>query len=904
MKKTKITRKGLPGGPNELVTKLTTIRKSMYSTEGYKRNSPDKNRPYNIIPSGNITMKGVDFPVLGTDNLGNSQMMMPGYDYKFPGNEVFEIPMAQKGIEVKGRKGVRQNPDGTVSTHLMAREYVPNKGWVVFPTLFQNEDGTWLEIPTNNGWGRAYEEAIKRKEVYEFGEDKKAAVNFADKGSWKKPKAQFGMSVSESSKPDTYNPYDVSNFTSLLPDVSKTKEESKKTQSVYNPSKPGKFNLPVPGRPGAEKKSTNGIMVESGIPLTDIGDSRSFMEYSVKSGDTLGNIAKAFGVSVSEIANTNNIKNPNLIRVNQKLKIPDINSSNSAEGIIINDRLYPYVGDDANLFSGGDLAEKERRLNDLDDKSKIINYHNIKDPNRKYIIVDKKKAIAEVYRGPQKLYDYPIISGANSGDQSDHQTVTAAKLTEKSKEKVIDLQRKLIEAGYLPEGSDDGVPGKKTKSALKKYNVDNNENLSLNFLKWETDWSKGNFSTGAGMFTIGSKTNSEAAYGGLPGFNLHNQEGVSIATSFHGTPASRRFAFNTEDPSDNRLSNGCINCTREGIIRMHNDLEVGTPVYILPENKSNRFDIVDGKLRFTSSLGERNKEYYTKDEKGNVVTVSNKEAEKRIAEGEEGIFKSRGIQNSNLYDPSLTSSEVSKFNLDEIEKDVNMSKDRRRFNFLKSVSENKKDIASEYNIPNNAYDEIADVAYGIFGAESTFGKDNNIFEDVFKTVRKSVNSNTTNADPYFESVARRFLNTFPASRIDPKKISLGLTQLRWENFEPKAIEFLRSKGITSPYQLNKPENAAIAQMVFLAQEYNKRVFSDPSKAAHITDVRTWLPDVQNPGAVYYRDIVRKNSDEYLRYNWDSDLDKSLKVDFPKYNKGGTVDLTSKLSRIKKMMKQT
>ena len=28
-----------------------------YSKDGYKRTSKDKNNPYNIIPSGNITMK-------------------------------------------------------------------------------------------------------------------------------------------------------------------------------------------------------------------------------------------------------------------------------------------------------------------------------------------------------------------------------------------------------------------------------------------------------------------------------------------------------------------------------------------------------------------------------------------------------------------------------------------------------------------------------------------------------------------------------------------------------------------------------------------------------------------------------------------------------------------------------
>jgi hypothetical protein len=43
-----------------------------------------------VIPSGDITMKGVNFPVKGVDNLGNTKIMKPGKDYKFPGTIVKE----------------------------------------------------------------------------------------------------------------------------------------------------------------------------------------------------------------------------------------------------------------------------------------------------------------------------------------------------------------------------------------------------------------------------------------------------------------------------------------------------------------------------------------------------------------------------------------------------------------------------------------------------------------------------------------------------------------------------------------------------------------------------------------------------------------------------------------------
>ena len=43
--------------------------------------------------------------------------------------------------------------------------------------------------------------------------------------------------------------------------------------------------------------------------------------YIVKSGDTLSAIAKKFGTTVNELVKLNGIKNPNLIYVNQKLRI-------------------------------------------------------------------------------------------------------------------------------------------------------------------------------------------------------------------------------------------------------------------------------------------------------------------------------------------------------------------------------------------------------------------------------------------------------------------------------------------------------------------------------------------------------------------------------------------------------
>ncbi len=81
---------GLPNGPNYVNT----------TSEGFiisERGQWDYPGQKTLIPSNNITMKGVPYPVFGTDDTGYSQMMYPGAEYTFPGNMVYEIPMMQKG---------------------------------------------------------------------------------------------------------------------------------------------------------------------------------------------------------------------------------------------------------------------------------------------------------------------------------------------------------------------------------------------------------------------------------------------------------------------------------------------------------------------------------------------------------------------------------------------------------------------------------------------------------------------------------------------------------------------------------------------------------------------------------------------------------------------------------------
>lgn len=45
------------------------------------------------VPSNNITMKGVDYPVLGVSDTGDTKYMLPNMDYLFDGHYVTEYPL-------------------------------------------------------------------------------------------------------------------------------------------------------------------------------------------------------------------------------------------------------------------------------------------------------------------------------------------------------------------------------------------------------------------------------------------------------------------------------------------------------------------------------------------------------------------------------------------------------------------------------------------------------------------------------------------------------------------------------------------------------------------------------------------------------------------------------------------
>jgi len=73
------------------------------------------------INSNDITMQGVNYPVLGVSDTGDTKMMQPGEDYKFDGEKVTEFPMMEKGgwlDKYKAQSGETVAPYGSLQGDL------------------------------------------------------------------------------------------------------------------------------------------------------------------------------------------------------------------------------------------------------------------------------------------------------------------------------------------------------------------------------------------------------------------------------------------------------------------------------------------------------------------------------------------------------------------------------------------------------------------------------------------------------------------------------------------------------------------------------------------------------------------------------------------------------------------
>lgn len=490
----------------------------------------------------------------------------------------------------------------------------------------------------------------------------------------------------------------------------------------------------------------------------------------------------------------------------------------------------------------------KRELNSLENIDKINNFYKEGYRKGKYIIVDKKAEKYHIYQDGNLLDSYEGIFGANKGDQ---QTIT--------------------------------VVGKDREGNRKVF------------------WERGNSQTGMGEYDISERQEDDAKHGHVPAFNLYNSRGIEVPTAFHGTPKSRKKSFNNKGMT-NKLSHGCINCKDQDLKDLYykHGLDVGDKVYILPEDEGNSVNIESDKIVFSAS--KENKKKYGK--VGANVTTNKYFNEKSINSYQEelkakGYLKGkvdgkwgkatqiayeRAIKDGfdpiqDAYNKGIKPLKI-EINEEEFKKNVYNetslldvitldTTDEEEFNnttkpFVEALATNKSIIMKETGISNDAYNDIARVAFGIYGTESNYGDTHGIANNALKFYNKAgralinkaskkvgwsnklVNSSSS---PDFQSKAEVF-------GINTRENSVGPTQIRWKWIEdnPDVKKQVERLGITNNMDLLDPKKAAIVTLLLLADKYKNQLSYEDKK-----DIVNKLPATWNPGRRGYNKRTARNS---------------------------------------------
>lgn len=471
-----------------------------------------------------------------------------------------------------------------------------------------------------------------------------------------------------------------------------------------------------------------------------------------------------------------------------------------------------------------DKKQKDiNRINQLPQDQRIIEYQNRNPSKTNYAIVDKKKSTMSIYSpgSSTPLYTEPVDIGAT---KTDAQTVTKVNVT--NTQDLIDIQRKL---GIV----DDGIFGNQTKKAILEYNIKNPTNKIGYTPKYETNWDMGNSATGAGVFTISNI--DKKGYKNQPILNMMNESqkaeflktGIinNVSTSLHegynpkddeyeysGRPSAkykkvgdkwlinlgketneqfvpmndptgmRASVLNKEATRADRISNGCVRCSRPLLEKLSSNLSTGSPIYILPEDAGNQFVYENDKINLKVGSNKDYTQYQSYDGS--------------IQKGQ-GINRSQSlnyvpIKIESKYERGYPMVDSEGNNI--IGKGVDNSK-----KMAKALEDNKKSLMIDLGINGDVYNNIALLSLGIAQQESKFG-DSKLFK--LKTELTQDVGKTLAGDKSYNSK--------------------GLHQIKYDGLNTDVKQKLADYGITKS-NLDDPSKSAIAQIIIMANAYKYEI---------------------------------------------------------------------------------
>jgi len=483
-----------------------------------------------------------------------------------------------------------------------------------------------------------------------------------------------------------------------------------------------------------------------------------------------------------------------------------------------------------------DIKERKEEINKMTQADRIISSHasDSSDANDQYLIVDKKRGRMHLYRGSEEIDSFEVLTGQNEGDA---QTVTVQKYRDPSG-KAVDVNEAMANTGAKTVG----------ELMAKGYTA-------------APDWSAGNKSTGAGVFTV-SGSDPHSKYRGMPSFNLKNDQGIEVSTALHAAP-QKRDQYYDKPGEDNRKSFGCINgkCTDMNELYSKYHLTEGNQIYILPDDEDdNEFVYENGKVNF-----------HVKDSSSQTYTDA-----RGVEHEDQGINRSVNTLNASPIKMNINLESLKTQSEGEGGFSGGWSEEQYTNTikpFVETLETEKSAIMEAAHINGDVYNEIAKMTFGIFGTESNYGDEHSATSNFMHAAAKWWDKD--NSSPDYKSKA----NTYGATG---ENNSVGVTQLRWSFLDDAEKKALGQLGITSNKDFMDPKKAAIATATVLGIRYNQQLTDAEKK-----DMWKTLPSKWN-NRENYSARVNKNAShmQILQKSGNAEESASIPEHYIRRKQGG------------------
>lgn len=156
--------------------------------------------------------------------------------------------------------------------------------------------------------------------------------------------------------------------------------------------------------------------------------------------------------------------------------------------------------------------------------------------------------------------------------------------------------------------------------------------------------------------------------------------------------------------------------------------------------------------------------------------------------------------------------------------------------FLDTLKTSKGDLQKDLKINNDTYNTLVKQAFGILGAETTFGNTNWGLENMVRAGLKKLSGGKQGGPDY--------KSEYDTYNLKSDNNSIGLTQIRMSQLSDSSKKLFKKYGITKDELVNNPGAAAIATMIKLSDEYknqghnfDKTVQAWNSKPAYLNQVK-------------------------------------------------------------------